>query len=60
VMQVSGWEPAMVGQRSGGERRLGVRGGEVAAMTEEHVSGRRWRSTGGRPRQLKEAAGSVL
>jgi hypothetical protein len=24
------------------------------------ISGRRWRSTGGRPRQPKEAAGSVL
>jgi hypothetical protein len=29
-------------------------------VTEEHVDGRRWRSTRRRPRQMKEAAGSVL
>jgi hypothetical protein len=29
-------------------------------VTEEHVGGRRWRSTGGWPQQPKEAAGSVL
>jgi hypothetical protein len=29
-------------------------------VTEEHVGGQRWRSMGGRPRQPKEAAGSVL
>jgi hypothetical protein len=33
---------------------------EVAAVTEEHVGGRRWHSMGGRPRQQKEAADSVL
>jgi hypothetical protein len=29
-------------------------------VMEENVGGRRWRSMGGRPRQLKEAANSVL
>jgi hypothetical protein len=29
-------------------------------VTEDHVGGRRWCSTGGRPRQPKEAAGSML
>jgi hypothetical protein len=34
---------------------------EVAAVTEEHVSGRRWHSMGRRPRQVKKkAVGSVL
>jgi hypothetical protein len=29
-------------------------------VTEEHVGGQRWRSTGGRPRQLKEVTDSLL
>jgi hypothetical protein len=29
-------------------------------VIEEHIGGRRWRSTGRRPRQPKEVAGSVL
>jgi hypothetical protein len=29
---------------------------EVAAVTEEHIGGQRWRSTGRQPRQPKEAA----
>jgi hypothetical protein len=29
-------------------------------MTEEHVGGRRWRLTGRRPQQMKEATSSVL
>jgi hypothetical protein len=33
---------------------------EVAVVTEEHVSGRRWPLMGWRPRQLKEVVGSVL
>jgi hypothetical protein len=33
---------------------------EDAAVTEEHVSSRRWHLMGWRPQQMKEAAGSVL
>jgi hypothetical protein len=63
--QVGGGEPMMAGRRSGGGRRLGVHGAAVSSgkghcSDGEHVNGWRWRSTGRRPRQVKEAANSVL